>query len=125
MGRSGAGKSTLVHLLLRLFELDSGSISIDGQDIRGVTLESLWAQTAIITQETSLLNRSIADNIRLGKRNATDEEVRKAALRVQALDFIEALEDPNGNRGFDAVVGDCGVRLSGGQKQRIAIAERY
>jgi ATP-binding cassette, subfamily B, multidrug efflux pump len=122
IGASGAGKSTLVHLLLRLFELDSGNISIDGQDIANVTLESLWRQTAMVTQDTSLLNRSIRDNIGLGKRDSTDDEIRDVAMRVRALDFIEALEDPQGNRGFDAIVGDRGVRLSGGQRQRIAIA---
>ncbi len=122
VGASGAGKSTLAHLLLRLFELDSGQILIDGQDIANVTLESLWRQTAVVTQDTSLLNRSIRDNIGLGKRGFTDDEVRDVAMRVRALDFIEALEDPEGNRGFDAIVGDRGVRLSGGQRQRIAIA---
>jgi len=122
IGASGAGKSTLAHLLLRLFELDGGHISIDGQDIANVTLESLWRQTAMVTQDTSLLNRSIRDNIGLGKRDFTDDDVREAAMRVRALDFIEALEDTEGNRGFDALVGDRGVRLSGGQRQRIAIA---
>lgn len=122
VGASGAGKSTLAHLLLRLFEPDGGRISIDGQDIMSVTLESLWQQTAMVTQDTSLLNRSIRENIGLGKRGCTDEEIRDVAARVRALDFIEALEDPEGNRGFDAVVGDRGVRLSGGQKQRIAMA---
>jgi ATP-binding cassette, subfamily B, multidrug efflux pump len=122
IGASGAGKSTLAHLLLRLFELDSGRITIDGQDIARVTLESLWRQTAMVTQQTSLLNRSIRDNIGLGKRNCSDQEIREVAARVRALDFILALEDPQGNRGLDAVVGDRGVRLSGGQCQRIAIA---
>jgi ATP-binding cassette subfamily B multidrug efflux pump len=122
IGESGAGKSTLVHLLLRLFELDGGNISIDGQDIANVTLESLWRQTAMVTQDTSLLNRSIRDNIGLGKRDFTDDEIKDVAMRVRALDFIEALEDPEGNRGLDAIVGDRGVRLSGGQRQRIAIA---
>jgi ATP-binding cassette subfamily B multidrug efflux pump len=122
VGASGAGKSTLAHLLLRLFELDNGQISIDGQDIADATLESLWRQTAMVTQDTSLLNRSIRDNIGLGKRGCTADEIRDVAVRVGALDFIETLEDPQGNRGFDAIVGDRGVRLSGGQKQRIAIA---
>jgi ATP-binding cassette subfamily B multidrug efflux pump len=122
IGASGVGKSTLVHVLLRLFELKGGQISIDGQDIAGVTLESLWRQIAMVTQDTSLLNRSVRDNIRLGKRTATDAEIRSVADRVRALDFIQALEDPQGRRGFDAVVGDRGVRLSAGQRQRIAIA---
>jgi ATP-binding cassette subfamily B multidrug efflux pump len=122
IGASGIGKSTLVHLLLRLFELEGGQISIDGQDIAGITLDSLWQQIAMVTQDTSLLNRSIGDNIRLGKRTASDAEVRSVAVRVQALDFIEALKDPQGNRGFDAVVGDRGVRLSVGQRQRLSIA---
>jgi ATP-binding cassette subfamily B multidrug efflux pump len=122
IGASGAGKSTLVHVLLRLFELDGGEILIDGQDIANVTLESLWRQIAIVTQDTSLLNRSIRDNIRMGNRGATDLEIKNVAVRVRALDFIEALEDPQGNKGFDAHVGDRGVKLSGGQKQRIAIA---
>ena len=122
IGASGAGKSTLVHLLLRLFEVDGGLITVDGQDIARVTLESLWRQTAMVTQHTSLLNRSIRDNIGLGKRNCSDEEIREVAARVRALDFIEALEDPEGNCGLNAVVGDRGVRLSGGQGQRIAIA---
>jgi ATP-binding cassette subfamily B multidrug efflux pump len=111
-----------VHVLLRLFELDGGEILIDGQDIANVTLESLWRQIAIVTQDTSLLNRSIRDNIRMGNRGATDLEIKNVAVRVRALDFIEALEDPQGNKGFDAHVGDRGVKLSGGQKQRIAIA---
>jgi len=122
VGASGAGKSTLVHLLLRLFEIENGQIRIDGQDVANVTLESLWRQTAMVTQDTSLLNRSIRDNIGLGKQNFAADEIRNVAIRVGALDFIEALEDPQGNRGFDAIVGDRGVRLSGGQKQRIAIA---
>jgi ATP-binding cassette subfamily B multidrug efflux pump len=122
IGASGAGKSTFVHLLLRLFELDGGHISIDGQDITNVTLESLWQQTAMVTQDTSLLNRSVRDNIGLGKRDFTDAEIRDVAMHVRALDFIETLEDPQGNRGFDAIVGDRGVRLSGGQRQRIALA---
>jgi len=122
VGASGVGKSTLVHLLLRLFEPESGRISIDGQDIAAVTIESLWQQTAMVTQDTSLLNRSIRDNIAMGKRDCTDDEIREVAMRVRALDFIEAIEDPEGNRGFDAVIGDRGVRLSGGQRQRIAMA---
>jgi ATP-binding cassette, subfamily B, multidrug efflux pump len=122
IGASGVGKSTLVHLLLRLFEVNSGLIAIDGQDISQATLESLWRQTAVVTQDSSILNRSIRANIRLGNRASTDEEVREVAIRLQALDFIDALEDPQGNRGLDAIVGDRGVRLSGGQRQRIAIA---
>jgi ATP-binding cassette subfamily B multidrug efflux pump len=121
-GVSGSGKSTLVHLLLRFFELKAGRILIDGQDIAGVTPESLRRQIALVTQDTSILNRSIRDNIRLGKFDASEEEIRDAARRAGALQFIEEIRDTEGNRGFEAHVGDRGVKLSGGQKQRIAIA---
>ncbi len=122
IGQSGAGKSTLVNLLLRFYDVESGRILIDGQDIAAVTQESLRSHIAMVTQDTSLLHRSIRDNIRYGRPGATDEEVRAAAEKAHALDFIETLEDWDGRRGFDSQVGERGVKLSGGQRQRIAIA---
>ena len=122
VGRSGAGKSTLVNLLLRFYETEAGRILIDDQDIAGVTQESLRAHIAMVTQDTSLLHRSIRDNIAYGRPGASDTEVREAAARAHALDFIETLEDWQGRRGFDAHVGERGVKLSGGQRQRIALA---
>jgi ATP-binding cassette, subfamily B, multidrug efflux pump len=122
VGPSGAGKSTLVHLLLRFYELDEGRILIDGEDIAQVTQESLRSRIAMVTQDTSLLHRSIRDNIRYGRPEASEAEVREAARRAHALDFIEELEDWQGRRGFDAHVGERGVKLSGGQRQRIALA---
>jgi ATP-binding cassette subfamily B multidrug efflux pump len=122
VGRSGAGKSTLVNLLLRFYEVERGRILIDAQDIAGVTQESLRAQIAMVTQDTSLLHRSIADNIRYGRPEATDADVRAAAQRAHAIEFIEGLEDWQGRCSFDAHVGERGVKLSGGQRQRIALA---
>jgi ATP-binding cassette, subfamily B, multidrug efflux pump len=122
VGQSGSGKSTLVNVLLRFFDLEEGRILIDGQDIAGVTQESLRAHIAVVTQDTSLLHRSILDNIRYGRPQATEREVREAAERAHALEFIETLEDWLGRRGFEAHVGERGVKLSGGQRQRIAIA---
>jgi ATP-binding cassette subfamily B multidrug efflux pump len=122
VGRSGAGKSTVVNLLLRFFDLEGGRILIDGQDISGVTQDSLRAQISVVTQDTSLLHRSIRDNIRYGRPLATDAEVAAAAKLAHADEFIDALEDWKGRRGFDAHVGERGVKLSGGQRQRIAIA---
>jgi ATP-binding cassette, subfamily B, multidrug efflux pump len=122
VGRSGAGKSTLVNLLLRFYEIEAGRILIDGQDIAQVTQESLRAHIAMITQDTSLLHRSIRDNIRYGRLQASEWEVRRAAAQAHALEFIEGLEDWYGRRGFDAHVGERGVKLSGGQRQRIALA---
>jgi ATP-binding cassette, subfamily B, multidrug efflux pump len=122
VGRSGAGKSTLVNLLLRFFDLEGGRILIDGQDILHVTQESLRAQISVVTQDTSLLHRSIADNIRYGRPSATDAEVAHAAELAHAHEFILALEDWKGRRGYDAQVGERGVKLSGGQRQRVAIA---
>ncbi len=122
VGPSGAGKSTLVNLLLRFYELEAGRILIDGQDIAGVTQESLRTHIAMVTQDTSLLHRSIRDNIRYGRPDAGDAEVREAAQRAHALDFIEGLEDWQGRRGIEAHVGERGVKLSGGQRQRIALA---
>ena len=122
VGRSGAGKSTLVNLLLRFFDLEGGRILIDGQDIAAVTQESLRAQISVVTQDTSLLHRSIRDNIRYGRPQATDAEIVAAAKLAHAHDFILELEDWRGARGYDAHVGERGVKLSGGQRQRIAIA---
>ena len=125
VGRSGAGKSTLVNLLLRFYDIEDGTITIDAQDIRDVTQESLRARIGMVTQDTSLLNRSIADNIAYGRPDATLAQIREAAARADALDFIEGLEDIKGRRGFDAHVGERGVKLSGGQRQRIAVARIF
>lgn len=122
VGRSGAGKSTLVNLLLRFFDIEQGRITIDGQDIRHVTQESLRTQIGLVTQDTSLLHRSIADNIRYGRPHATQAEIEAAARKAQAHDFIMSLRDWNGRVGYQAHVGERGVKLSGGQRQRIAIA---
>ena len=122
VGRSGAGKSTLVNLLLRFYEIEAGHILIDGQDVALVTQESLRAHIAMITQDTSLLHRSIRDNIRYGRLQASEWEVRRAAAQAHAIEFIEGLEDWYGRRSFDAHVGERGVKLSGGQRQRIALA---
>ncbi len=122
VGRSGAGKSTLVNLLLRLHDTEAGRITIDGQDITYATQESLRAAIGMVTQDTSLLHRSIAANIRYGKPSASDAEVIAAAHRAQAHDFIVALRDWNGRSGYAAHVGERGVKLSGGQRQRIALA---
>ena len=122
IGRSGAGKSTLVNLLLRFFDLEGGRILIDGQDIAAVTQESLRAQISMVTQDTSLLHRSIRDNIRYGRPQATDAEIVEAAKLAHADEFIHELEDWKQRRGYDAQVGERGVKLSGGQRQRIAIA---
>ncbi|MEM7206403.1 MAG: ABC transporter ATP-binding protein [Pseudomonadota bacterium] len=122
VGRSGAGKSTLVNLLLRFYDLDSGRITIDDQDIANVTQNSLREQIAMVTQDTSLLHRSIRDNIRYGRIDASEKEIARAAQLAEADEFIPTLVDPRGRRGFDAHVGERGVKLSGGQRQRIAIA---
>jgi ATP-binding cassette subfamily B multidrug efflux pump len=122
IGRSGAGKSTLVNLLLRFYDLESGKIRIDGQDIAAVKQDTLRAQIGMVTQDTSLLHRSVRDNILYGRPDASDEMVQDAARKAEALDFIATLADPKGRSGFDAHVGERGVKLSGGQRQRIAIA---
>jgi len=122
VGPSGAGKSTLVSLLLRLYDLESGRILIDGQDIAEVTQESLRAQIGVVTQDTSLLHRSIRDNLLYGKPEASEEELHEAVRKARADAFIPLLDDSQGGRGFDAQVGERGVKLSGGQRQRIAIA---
>ena len=122
VGRSGAGKSTLVNLLLRFYEPEGGRISIDGQDIANVTQESLRAAIGMVTQDTSLLHRSIAANIRYSRPTASDAEVQAAARKAQAHEFILGLQDWHGRKGYDAHVGERGVKLSGGQRQRVAIA---
>ena len=122
VGRSGAGKSTVVNLLLRFFHLEGGAILIDGEDISGLTQESLRAQISVVTQDTSLLHRSIRENIRYGRPEASDEEIVRAAKLAHAHDFILDLEDWNDRHGYDAHVGERGVKLSGGQRQRVAIA---
>ncbi|TWO85545.1 multidrug ABC transporter ATP-binding protein [Shewanella algae] len=122
VGRSGAGKSTLVNLLMRFHDVEKGRILIDGQDIRKVTQDSLRAQIGMVTQDTSLLHRSIRENILYGRPDATEEELEQAIIKAQASEFIASLTDPSGNTGLDAQVGERGVKLSGGQRQRIAIA---
>ena len=122
VGRSGAGKSTVVNLLLRLYDLESGRILIDGQDIAGVTQESLRRQVGMVTQDTSLLHRSVRDNIVYGRPDATDAEMLRAAERAEAHGFVVNLTDPKGRQAYEAHVGERGVKLSGGQRQRIAIA---
>ena len=122
VGRSGAGKSTLVHLLLGFYRPESGRILIDGRDIAGLTQESLRAQIGMVTQDTSLLHRSIRDNIRYGRPDASEAEILDAARRAHAMEFIEGLEDWHSRTGLDAHVGERGVKLSGGQRQRIALA---
>jgi len=122
VGRSGAGKSTVVNLLLRLYDIQEGRVLIDGQDIAGVTQDSLRRQVGMVTQDTSLLHRSVRENIVYGRPEATEAEMRRAAERAEATDFIDGLTDPKGRSGYDAHVGERGVKLSGGQRQRIAIA---
>ena len=122
VGRSGAGKSTVVNLLLRFFDLEGGRILIDGQDIAGMTQESLRSQISMVTQDTSLLHRSIRDNISYGRPEATEAEIVEAARLAHATEFIPDLSDWRDRRGYDAHVGERGVKLSGGQRQRIAIA---
>jgi ATP-binding cassette subfamily B multidrug efflux pump len=125
VGRSGAGKSTLVNLLLRLYDPDEGSITIDGQRIGGVSQESLRARIGVVTQDTALLHRSVTDNIRYGRPDAPLQEVIAAAHAAQADGFIAGLEDGKGRSGYEAHVGERGVKLSGGQRQRIAIARVF
>ncbi len=125
VGRSGAGKSTLVNLLLRLYDPDSGCITIDGQEISAVTQESLRARIGVVTQDTALLHRSVADNIRYGRPDAPMPDVIAAAEAAHADGFIATLEDAKGRKGYEAHVGERGVKLSGGQRQRIAIARVF
>ena len=122
VGRSGAGKSTIVNLLLRFYDRAEGQILIDGHDIAKVTQDSLRANIGVVTQDTSLLHRSVRENILYGRPDATEEMMREAAELAETADFIKGLSDPKGRKGFDAHVGERGVKLSGGQRQRIAIA---
>jgi len=122
VGPSGAGKTTLVNLALRLFDVESGRILLDGKDIRGLTQASLRAQFGVVSQEPLLMHRSIRDNIAYGKPGATEEEIVAAAKKASAHEFILNASDPKGRTGYDAFVGERGVKLSGGQRQRIAIA---
>jgi len=122
VGRSGAGKSTIVNLLLRFYEIESGQILIDGQNIQSVTQNSLRAHIGMVTQDTSLLHRSVRDNILYGRPDATEAEMIAAAKRAEAHAFILNLRDAKGRTGYDAHVGERGVKLSGGQRQRVAIA---
>lgn len=122
VGRSGAGKSTLINLLLRFYDVDSGQIRIDGQDIAQVSQDSLRSAIGMVTQDTSLLHRSIRDNIAYGLPDATQEQIHAAAVSAHADEFIKHLTDPNGHRAYDTLVGERGIKLSGGQRQRIAIA---
>ena len=122
VGRSGAGKSTLTNLLLRFYDIQNGSITIDGQNVRDITQESLRSQIGLVTQDTSLLHRSVRENLMYGRPNATEEEMLKAVEQAAASEFIPNLQDAKGRTGFDAHVGERGVKLSGGQRQRIAIA---
>jgi ATP-binding cassette subfamily B multidrug efflux pump len=122
VGRSGAGKSTIVNLLLRFFDVGQGRVLIDAQDIAHATQDSLRAQVGMVTQDTSLLHRSVRDNILYGRPDATDADMIAAAKRAEAHDFILGLADPRGRKGYDAHVGERGVKLSGGPRQRVAIA---
>ncbi|MCA8898843.1 MAG: ABC transporter ATP-binding protein [Hyphomonas sp.] len=125
VGRSGAGKTTLTNLLLRFYDAEGGALLLDGHDISKVTQDSLRAQIGVVTQDTSLLHRSIRENIAYGRPGASDAEIAAAADKAAAMDFIRDLEDSKGRRGFDAHVGERGVKLSGGQRQRIAIARIF
>ena len=125
VGRSGAGKTTLMNLLLRFYDLEAGRITIDGQDVAQVSQESLRSLIGVVTQDTSLLHRSIRDNIAYGKPEASDAEIIEAARRANAWEFIQGLSDMQGRTGLDAHVGERGVKLSGGQRQRIAIARVF
>jgi ATP-binding cassette, subfamily B, multidrug efflux pump len=122
VGRSGAGKSTIVNLLMRFFDIQSGHIKVDGQSIATVKQNSLRQQIGMVTQDTSLLHRSVRENILYGRPDATEEDMIAAARRAEAHDFIQTLRDAKGRTGYDAHVGERGVKLSGGQRQRIAIA---
>ena len=125
VGRSGAGKTTLTNVLLRFYDLEGGRILIDGADIASVPQDALRQQIGVVTQDTSLLHRTIRDNIAYSRPDATDEAIIEAAKRAKAWDFIATLEDKAGRKGLDAYVGERGVKLSGGQRQRIAIARVF
>ncbi len=122
VGRSGAGKSTIANLLLRFYDVGSGAITIDGQNIAEVTQESLRAAIGVVTQDTSLLHRSVRDNVRYGRPDASEAEIIEATQKAHADEFIAHLVDLNGRQGLEAHVGERGVKLSGGQRQRVAIA---
>ncbi|MBT9611108.1 MAG: ABC transporter ATP-binding protein [Aquabacterium sp.] len=122
VGRSGAGKTTILNLLLRFYDVESGRVLIDGQDIAQVQQDSVRAQVGMVTQDTSLLHRSVRDNILYGRPDASDADMHRAAERAEAFDFIQTLTDAHGRKAFEAHVGERGVKLSGGQRQRIAIA---
>jgi ATP-binding cassette subfamily B protein len=125
VGASGAGKSSLVSLLLRLYDTESGAVMVDGHDVRTVTQESLRRQIGMVTQETAMFNRSARDNIAYGKPDATEDEIIAAARAAEAHDFIVNMVDHNGRKGYDAYLGERGVKLSGGQRQRIALARAF
>ena len=125
VGASGAGKSSLVSLLLRLYDTEKGAILVDGQDVRTVTQESLRSQIGMVTQETAMFNRSARDNIAYGKPGASEDEIIAAARAAEAHEFIENMVDHNGRKGYDAFLGERGVKLSGGQRQRIALARAF
>ena len=125
MGASGAGKSTLVALLLRLYDVEAGSVRVDGHDVRSVTQESLRRNIGMVTQETAMFNRSARDNIRYGTPGATEAQVIAAARAAEAHDFILGLRDHAGRTGYDAHLGERGVKLSGGRRQRIALARAF
>jgi ATP-binding cassette subfamily B protein/ATP-binding cassette subfamily B multidrug efflux pump len=122
VGPSGAGKSTFVNLLLRLYDVESGRILLDDHDIRDLTQGSLREQFGVVSQEPSLMHRSLRENISYGKLGATEAEIVEAAKKAHAHEFIMGVEDPKGRRGYDAHVGERGIKLSGGQRQRVAIA---
>jgi ATP-binding cassette subfamily B protein len=125
VGASGAGKSSLVSLLLRLYDTETGRILIEGQDVRHITQESLRRQIGMVTQETAMFNRSARDNILYGRPDATEDELIAAAKAEEAHDFILQMIDHNGRKGYDAFLGERGVKLSGGQRQRIALARAF
>jgi len=125
VGASGAGKSTLVALLLRLYDVEKGAVLIDGQDVRHIRQDSLRRQIGMVTQETAMFNRSARDNILYGRPEASDEDLREAARAAEAEEFIETMTDHQGRAGYDAYLGERGVKLSGGQRQRIALARAF
>ncbi|MEM6474459.1 MAG: ABC transporter ATP-binding protein, partial [Planctomycetota bacterium] len=125
VGRSGAGKTTLTNVLLRFYDLEGGAIRVDGTDIATVSQDSLRSQIGVVTQDTSLLHRSIRENIAYSRPEVSDDQIIRAAERAKAWEFVESIEDRNGRRGLDAFVGERGVKLSGGQRQRIAIARVF